>query len=182
MNSLHAKQVLQRRGLLVLTFRLLFVYFGCRISQKFISETMNYKEKYKLTKASSYYGFVSEWDKNQNIITLILCQKRALGFSLCILAWMKPSLGRVVLLVHGSSKFIVNLISSSQSATQPQRSAFTHLWRYFIVSQIRMLQTGQRSWCLSSLTLSFVSLNTKHAALKTVVMAKSHMAKPFGNL
>lgn len=181
MNSLHVKQVLQRQRVLVPTPRLLFVYFGCRISQKFISETMNYKEKQKLTRPVAIMVLCWNETKKQTIITVILCQSRVLGFTLCILAWMKPSPGRVVLLIHGSSKFTVNLISSAQSAPQLQRSASsTHLCRYAAVSQagIQVNIAG----ALSSLTLSCVSPDTIYAALKTVVMAKSHMAKRFGNL
>lgn len=56
---------------------------------------MNYKEKEKLTKVNSYYGFVSEWDKEQEIVNIILCQNIAFRFALH-LAQIKTSPGRAV--------------------------------------------------------------------------------------
>lgn len=117
MNSLSVKQVSQRERLPVPTSRLLVLSFGCSISQKFISETVNEKEKQKQTRVNSYYGLGSDWDMEQEIITVTLCQDGAPSLS----AWGKPLPGRVVPLDYGSSKFTVSLFSSSQ---------FTHLCRH----------------------------------------------------
>lgn len=121
-------------------------------------------------------------NEEKNRITVILCQNRAFGFTLRSLAWMKPSPGRVVLLVHRSSKFTVNLIS-----LQSTHHSFTGVLSYTCAGTWLFLKLGccrqvNIPGALSSLTLSYVSLDTIYAALNTVVMAKSHMAKPFGNL
>lgn len=92
--------------------------------------------KQKLTQANSYYGFVSEWDKKQDSVTVILCWNRALGFTLCTLAEVFNQLGSAycsqVIQVHCKHNFFF-------SWHRLQRSAFTPLCRHGAVAQTRSM-------------------------------------------
>lgn len=116
---------------------------------------------------------MSEGDKEQDIITVILCQNRALRFTLSLLAWMKPLPSKVVLTCSWVIQFHCTFNSVFTVGTIASEECLLNLCRHPGCSSDQEAADRSLSLVLSLPWPWTVSSSIIYAALKEVVMAKS---------